>query len=162
KKTPQQPPPLVTQDQTQTVNGIAVTIKKDETNPSGLKDGEGDCSWQVDPGNTPGIEHDGPEDETKVNKQKKKITVISGTLPVITVKIMTRYKSKDSPTGMSAYGRGTTPQDKQDGNTSLGFHESCHRQDYLNFLGSNKVPMFGGKVGQTIAQWEKAVSDYNQ
>src|SRR5439155_4702728 len=87
---------------------------------------------------------------------------ISGPLPVITVTIKTRYKTASSPTGASAYGRGTTDQDKKDGNTTLGFHESCHRQDYLDFLKKNALPRFTGRVGMTIEQWEKAVADYNK
>src|SRR5262249_24470622 len=93
---------------------------------------------------------------------KNKVLSIDTPLPVITVSIRTRYNSSSSPTGKSAYGRGTTDQDKKDRNTSLGFHESCHRQDYLDFLKKTPLPKFTGRVGMTIAQWEKAVDDYNK
>lgn len=161
-ETPQKPPPLIAQDQKQTVNNVTVTIKADQKNVAAVKEGEGDSSWQVDPGATPEIEHDGPEDASKVDKKKNKVTKLTGPAPVITVTIQTRYKTASSATGKSAYGRGTTDQDKKDGNTSLGFHEACHRQDYLDFLKNHTLPKFGGKVGQTIEQYEKAVDDYNK
>lgn len=156
----QKSPPLVTKDETKKINGIDVTIKADEMNVADVKEGEGDCSMPIDPGEVPEADHDGPEDETKVDKKKHKITEVLGPLPVITATIRTRYKSSSSPAGKSAYGRGTTTQDKKDGNTSLAFHESCHRQDFLDFVKNNKLPTFGGKVGMTIEQWEKAVADY--
>jgi hypothetical protein len=99
---------------------------------------------------------------TDAEKKKFKITAVEGPPPVITAVIQTRYKSKTSPTGKSAYGRGTTDKDKEDRNTSLGFHEECHRQDHLNFLKKSKFPTFGGKAGQTVEQWLAEVDKYNK
>jgi hypothetical protein len=158
---PQKPPPLITQDETKTINGISVTIKTDQMNASGVTEGEGDTAMAVDPGSTPGFDHDGPADESKIDKKKNKVTKIVDPMPVITATIQTRYKSSSSPAGKSAYGRGTTEQDKKDGNTSLGFHESCHRQDHMDFVKNNALPKFGGKVGQTIEAYESEVDKYN-
>jgi hypothetical protein len=163
----QQTPHVVTKDESKRVGGIAVTIKADEFNVANLKEGEADTAMEVNPGATPGVGHSGPEDKTLDNmtdeeKKKFKITSVDGPAPVITATIRTRYKAKTSPTGKSAYGRGTTDKDKEDRNTSLAFHEECHRQDHLNFLKKSKFPTFGGKVGQTVEQWLKEVDKYNE
>ena len=52
--------------------------------------------------------------------------------------------------------------DKKKGNTTLGFHESCHRQDFQDFLTANALPTFGGKVGQTVDEYKQAVEDYKK
>jgi hypothetical protein len=79
-----------------------------------------------------------------------------------TITIQTLYGPTGSPTQTSAYGRGTTPQDEQNGDTSLGFHESCHRQDFLNFLKNNSLPAFTGKDGMKKQDFEAAVRKFRQ
>lgn len=54
--------------------------------------------------------------------------------------IQVRYASGVSPRELSCYGRGTTEQDIADGNTTLGFHESCHIVDYLEYLEITRMP----------------------
>jgi hypothetical protein len=76
------------------------------------------------------------------------------------ITIQTVYGSGANASQTSAYGRGTTPDDEAAGDTSLGFHESCHRNDYLNFLRTNLLPVFGGKVGQTRAQFDAATTAF--
>jgi hypothetical protein len=147
----QLPPPVVANDQTKTVGGITVTIKADQKDAKDVK--AADTSFQLDAGTTPGAETD-----TKTNK----VTKILGPMPVITATIQTRYAPGVSPSAKSGYGRGTTDDDKKKGNTSVGFHESCHRQDYLDYLKAHPLPKFTGKVGMTVDEWQKAVDDYNQ
>lgn len=77
-----------------------------------------------------------------------------------TIKIQTSYGPKANPAHRSAYGRGTTPEDEESGNTSLGFHESCHRSDYLSYLKSQAFPTFGGKVGMTERQYKQAANSF--
>jgi hypothetical protein len=146
----QQPAPVVAADQKKTVNGIEVTIKADQKGVAGITGAA--TSFGLDPGTTPGVETD----------DKKRVTKILGPSPVITATIQTRYGTSSSPDGKSAYGRGTTDDDKKKGNTSLGFHESCHRQDHLDYLKANPLPKFGGKVGMTEDEWNQAVDKYNQ
>lgn len=83
------------------------------------------------------------------------------------LRIQTSYGPGSSPEAISVYGRGTTPQDQFAGNVTLGFHESCHRQDYLNYLRTAPFPQFRGKVGMSKEDFEaaylrfdKAVLDY--
>ena len=60
--------------------------------------------------------------------------------------IQTHYRRGISASGPSAYGRGTTPKDEEDGNTSLGFHERQHAADYRklwNRLGNFSIRRTG-------------------
>lgn len=145
----QLPPPIVAADLKKTVNGIEITVKADKTNAKGISGAN--TAMSLDGGTTPDVEFD---DKTK------KITKILGPLPAITGTIETQYGS--SRDGKSAYGRGTTDDDKKKGNTSLGFHESCHRQDHLDFVQANAPPKFGGKVGLTKEDWEKETDKYEK
>ena len=72
------------------------------------------------------------------------------------IRIQTSYGPGASAEQPSGYGRGTTPQDEFSGNSSLGFHESCHQADYLAYLTSMPFPKFTGKVGMTKQQFEEA------
>lgn len=102
-----------------------------------------------------------------------------------TLIIQTNYPEGLKRSDRSAYGRGTGP-DVPNGNVSLGFHESCHRRDYLAYLERSltaaaggtpeayvlpdsqppvtinwkylKFPAFNGKVGQTIAEFQHATN----
>lgn len=76
-----------------------------------------------------------------------------------TVTIQTQYGS-GKPEDDSLYGRGTTPEDIKNGNVSLGFHESCHRQDLLDYLTNNEPPAFTGVPEMTTAQANAAISKY--
>lgn len=73
-----------------------------------------------------------------------------------TIFVQTTYGPGSKSTDRSLYGRGTTAKDEARGDTSLGFHEYCHQQDYLQFLKNNALPRFSGKVGQTEAAFKKA------
>jgi hypothetical protein len=95
-------------------------------------------------------------------EQKGALTVISkldGPVEVKgVVKIQTVYGPDASATKDSAYGRGTTTPDEAAGNTTLGFHESCHRADFMSYLRTKPLPTFGGKVGQTEQQYSAAIT----
>jgi len=74
--------------------------------------------------------------------------------------IRTHYRPGASPNDDSEYGRGTTPTDKASGNVTLGFHESCHRDEYVDYLTSKPYPKFTGKVGMTEEQFSTAVDEF--
>lgn len=106
-----------------------------------------------------------------------------------TLIIQTNYPSGLKATDRSAYGRGTGP-DVANGNVSLGFHESCHRSDFLAYVERSlavaaggkpdayvlpesqpsvtiswnymKFPTFGGKLGQTVAEFEQASNAFKR
>ena len=61
-------------------------------------------------------------------------------------------RGRSRPTSQAMAG-GTTVQDESAGNTSLGFHESCHREDFLTYLKTKPLPTFGGRAGITEQQY---------
>ena len=77
-----------------------------------------------------------------------------------TNKIQPLYGKKAKATDKSLYGRGTTNKDKLAGTISLGFHESCHREDFLAYLKSNPLPTFTIKVGDTLQKYQDAISKF--
>jgi hypothetical protein len=84
-------------------------------------------------------------------------TTANGKIARITAKLIVRgvysirtsYGRGAKPKDVSLYGRGTTKADRASGNVSLGFHEWCHQQEYLNYLTTTPFPVFGGTVGMT-------------
>jgi hypothetical protein len=91
------------------------------------------------------------------------ITALGGPVEVkFVVKIQTVYGPDADATQTSAYGRGTTPADEKAGDISLGFHESCHRTDYLNYLRTKALPTFGGKIGMTRTQYEQSAAAFGR
>lgn len=72
------------------------------------------------------------------------------------ITIQTSYGPSAMANRPSSYGRGTTEEDIKAGDTTLGFHESCHRADLLAYLGANPLPTFIGKVGMTTSEFERA------
>jgi len=92
-----------------------------------------------------------------MNPKTKIVTEIIGLARLhFTVKIQTFYGPGVDPAHDSMYGRGTTPADKEAGNTSLGFHESCHRKDFVDYLRKTPLPVFDGKLGTTESEFIRA------
>jgi hypothetical protein len=93
-------------------------------------------------------------------KEKPWVVVSIDPMPLQTFVIRTFYKSDARPDLVSGYGRGTTPQDLASGDTSLGFHESCHREDYVEYLRTHPLPPFTGQVGMSDKEWDRAKQEY--
>jgi hypothetical protein len=82
---------------------------------------------------------------------------------VLTFSIQTIYQKDADPAGPSAYGRGTVKDtDKKNGDTTLGFHESCHRKDlqqyakmFRDFVAKHPFPEFKGKVGMSLEDFRQ-------
>ena len=92
-------------------------------------------------------------------KKGGKITSYGGS---VSRNIWTTYQPGVEKKTNSAYGRGTTPEDKKAGNTSLEFHESRHAEDYKAYLDSHPLPEFTGKEGMTEAEFKDAVKKYGE
>lgn len=88
-------------------------------------------SFSVPVFNAPGYDFDG---SGKITAFKGKFEW-RGTLTIQTV-----YGPGAGPRDVSCYGRGTTAGDRQKGDITLGFHESCHREDYANYLANHALP----------------------
>jgi hypothetical protein len=90
-------------------------------------------------------------------KGTKVVTGLKGKFQMIfTCVIKTVYGPKAKPEQPSAYGRGTTTSDEAAGDTTLGFHESCHRADLLEFFQKQPLPTYRGRVGMSEAEFNGA------
>ena len=76
------------------------------------------------------------------------------------VTIQTRYK--DKPDDSSAYGRGTTSDDKANNATTLRVHEGSHGTDYLKYIRNNPFPVdiSKGVVGQVTVSQMRLIDAY--
>lgn len=90
---------------------------------------------------------------------KGRISSFTGPAPYKCV-IRTRYANAKAPALISAYGRGTTAEDREANNISLQFHESCHGQDYLAYMQNNALPAFGGAVGMAVREFQAEVQGW--
>jgi hypothetical protein len=148
RRTTTQPPSGATTGRsgaaTITLNGVVVTIKPDGTQGSGGTFTEFNVSTSPRPSfrTTNGV-------------------VSSVTQPVVRVSIQTKWAPGDSPSDSSAYGRGTTQDDINAGNTSLGFHESCHGADFLQYITSNAPSTYGVNIGDAADDANQATRDYS-
>lgn len=78
-----------------------------------------------------------------------------------TVKIQTKYGTGASATTLSCYGRGTTDADVKARDITLGFHESCHRADFLAYLDAHPLPEPPElTVGMPTTDYDTAAADY--
>jgi hypothetical protein len=79
-----------------------------------------------------------------------------------TITIQTQYGSGAAPADVSCYGRGTTNADVQNRDITLGFHESCHRADYVDYLLHKPLadpPKLS--VGMTRTDYDSAVATFH-
>ncbi|HEU5409265.1 MAG: hypothetical protein H8K07_08650 [Nitrospira sp.] len=106
---------------------------------------------------TPNVKYQLPKYEYIEKNKRRTVTKLVSKFTITgTITIQTLYLATASPKSISAYGRGTTKEDIEAGNTSLGFHESCHREDFLRYLKEQLLPIFKGKVGMTVVEYKKA------
>lgn len=112
-------------------------------------------------GGKPGLSYAFPATDLEKRGRGLIVKKILGPVKVTgTIFIKTAYGRDQNSTFKSEYGRGTTKDDESEGNTSLGFHESCHRNDYIKYLETMARPTFGGKVGTTNQDYIKATKKY--
>jgi hypothetical protein len=161
-KRPANPPP-VTRTSTSSVKkesgadvDIDVTVEvvadaADSTLPAGTAETTFDNGLRVVIPPTAWIERDGKKIVTR-------LTTPFSVKGLITVH--TRYGTGAMATVPSGYGRGTTEEDIKAGDTTLGFHESCHRADLLGYLSARPLPVFTGKVGMTVGEFERAGAEF--
>ena len=66
-----------------------------------------------------------------------------------------RQSSGSKPEEEAAWGRGTTAADAAAKNITVGFHESCHRDDYIAYLTANlPIQSTSFRVGMTVAEFD--------
>jgi len=95
------------------------------------------------------------------NKTSNRITQFTSSFTFVgPFTIQTVYGPKASRHVRSQYGRGTTREDRENGDVTLGFHESCHRRDYVAFLTGHALPELKVETGMTIRRYDAAVSRF--
>ena len=134
---------------------VQVRVLADKRDDPGV--GTGRAQTRVTP--TGGVKsHDGIELSAKsdgsIHKIKKKV-VIRGSYVIVTA-----YGKNTSPGITSQYGRGTTATDKANGDITLGFHESCHQKEYLDYLLNTPFPELKGTIKMSASDLVDAVDDF--
>lgn len=132
-----------------TINGVEVEIHPDVF-IKGEKGGE--TAFEMIPQNRSWDGYDMDSDGL--------ITAVKNPPNVPKIVIKTTYGLEVKPGDPSAYGRGTTAEDKKAGNTSIRFHEGSHGTDCLKYLADNPFPKFPDGVGMKKADFLKAVEKY--
>jgi hypothetical protein len=80
-----------------------------------------------------------------------------------TVTLQTKYAGGSGRETLSGYGRGTTDDDRRNGDITLGFHEGCHRNDYAKYLRDNQLPDLPVlAVGMTVTEFRKATAHFGK
>lgn len=107
----------------------------------------------------PDFKLNGPEDQ-KVPKPTDKVTAIAGKTRItgtLTIQVVygTAGNLRVDPKEEAAWGRGTTATDAAAKNITVGFHESCHRDDYIAYLTANSpIQSANFRVGMTYAEYQ--------
>ncbi len=112
----------------------------------------------------PGQEEAKPTDKVVALTGK---ATISGTA-TIQVVYGTVLGQRVLPEEEASWGRGTTPGDVAANDITIGFHESCHRDDYVAYLSASlPIQSHSFRVGMTVAQFDaeaarigKAIDDW--
>jgi hypothetical protein len=74
----------------------------------------------------------------------------------------TTYRDPKDKGGTSAYGRGTTAEDKKAGNTSVGFHEQQHRNALEQYMNDHPPPEPNFSEGMSTAEINRETARYDK
>jgi hypothetical protein len=78
------------------------------------------------------------------------------------ITVQTLY-NKGKPEKFSCYGRGTTEEDLENGDITLGFHEACHRADFVDYLKNHALPKPPDmKIDMTATAYDTASTKFNK
>jgi hypothetical protein len=130
------------------VSGVNVMIKPDRRSKKKAMKNKAETNFELR-WRTPGYRYRG-----------NRITSVN-TVPKPTMTIQTTYGPGVTRKSPSQYGRGTTAEDIKAGKTTLGYHESRHGLDYIQYLRDHPLPKFKGRVGMTVAEYKQALKEYD-
>ena len=97
-------------------------------------------------------------------KQTDKVSALKGRAKItgkVTIQVVygTVGGVRVKPEEEAAWGRGTKSGDASAKDITVGFHESCHRDDYIAYLKANlPIQSTGFKVGMTVADFDAEVT----
>lgn len=80
--------------------------------------------------------------------------------PDLAITIVTKYGPGIFATSRSAYGRGTTPEDRKAKKVNVRFHEGTHGTDIIEYLKKNPPPAFPGQTGVPVRRYQKMQQEY--
>lgn len=133
---------IVADDNAGTISGAKTELDGSNVKLTGI-------GFEINP--APGQKEAKPTDKVAALTGK---ATISGTA---TIKVVygTVLGQRVRPEEEASWGRGTTPADIAAKDITIGFHESCHRDDYVAYLSAN-LPIQGHsfRVGMTVAQFD--------
>lgn len=132
------------------INGITVIAEPDRTS--------NDAAMRNRAETTFGLVED---QEASGQYDSRTNTVTSVTPPQIHATVVTTFGPGYDPRRSATYGRGTTAADRRAGTTNLSFHESRHGADWLDFLRQNAAPVFGGRPGMSLDDFQKARDQFH-
>lgn len=128
---------------------VEITVKPDTSNNKGnmttpRTNLEGSFKWMVRGGKVTDL----TKDNVAFNPTSLK------------VEITTTYK--EDPDKPSAYGKGTTEEDKKEKTTTLRVHEGQHGTDFIDYLANNPLPasLSGGVNGKLTPKQFSAIVKY--
>jgi hypothetical protein len=122
---------------------ISVEILDDTIGKDAGSGGVTDCRWKD---KVPKFDAPAPVYDTS-SRLAIVSSITKGAKATGVLVIQTTYRKRGLEAEYSGYGRGTTADDIKAGNVTLGFHESCHRNDFINYLNTQKLPDFDGAPG---------------
>lgn len=139
---------------------ITIEVLPDKVNPSIENSGTTRCAWKQG-----SVQFRAPEVAVEIwrdrwPQQKLVRSIRTPPQASATLTIQTSYKRRGVDRGRSGYGRGTTQEDKRNRNTSLGFHEWCHRMACIRYLQTQTLPEFSGSVGMKEPDFLKAWTNF--
>ena len=133
-----------------TINGIAVIAEPDRNTADEAQRNRAETKFGLVLDQEAGGQYD-----------ERTNTISSVTQPQIHATVFTIFGPGYDPRRSATYGRGTTAEDRRAKNTNLGFHESRHGEDWFQFLQQNAAPIFGGKAGISLDDFQKAREQYH-
>lgn len=93
-----------------------------------------------------------------------KPVIVKGKVVSVIVKrkltIQTIYGRNADPEADSAYGRGHIKKDKDEGNTSLRFHEGRHGQDFIDYVNGMPFPTIAIEEPITKKEYKELYKDW--
>lgn len=139
------PGPVVQAESTQVIQGMTVVQLPDLQGVEGM--GSAQTLLEESEGGATYVHDKGTGKVLSVNVVPWKVT------------IQTCYGTGDADAD-AAYGRGTTEDDVKAGRVTLGFHESCHRDDFIAYLQQHTPPAFADMVGKSKGDADNEITRY--
>jgi hypothetical protein len=150
-----------TQIATFSINSVNVVVEPDQTLARGTSVSFHGSQYTVNSSGALTVSYLRPRVVPTYTGTGRNRKVSSITL-TFTLYIKTFFGRSAAASDRSAYGRGTTADDIAAGNTSLGFHEGNHGQDYQHYISQNPLPQITLAVPASMRDYNAAIRLFNR